>query len=175
MSSGGFSRDRGGHLTKEDLDHMLLDLLGDAICKSTGIDRKEHRKKTDAQVDKLKELECDVFHWGPFSDLIEGDTKAEGKALMNNLIPDSYNIENKVSDAQLRLTPYIYYKALYSLTKSRLDSYLANSKSSMVTQEHANKADEISKKIEGYIGSTVTDTLANKINKDTQQPRESVN
>lgn len=146
-------------LHKDKIEFAMLDTLGDAICKTTGINREEHRKATDKQVDKIKELECNQFHFGFFSDLIEGDTKAEAKALMNNIIPDFYKMPHPVSNTQLRLTSYIYYRALFSLTQKRIHNYLANSKNSAVTVEDVNKANEIAEQIEKYLVSQI-DVLA---------------
>jgi hypothetical protein len=141
---------------KGKLDLFMLDMLADAICKTSGINRDKHKQYTDAQTDQIEKLECDVFHFGFFSDLIAGDTKAEGKALMNSIIPKEQGIKNQVSELQLRLTAYIFYKAMYDLTRNRIDIILQQGGKRRITPEHIKKSDEIAQRISDLILGNMT-------------------
>lgn len=138
-------------MNKDVLDDMMLKLLGDAITHVGGIDRAKNRQRSDRQFDNLRALENEVFHFGLFSDLIEGDTKAEGKAILNNLMSTT---SDKVNDAQLRLTPYIFYKALILVQNDKINHVIKDG-SKMITREQFDLANTVAEKISKVMLDTI--------------------
>ena len=137
--------------SKDDVNDMMLKMLGDAITHVIGIDRESNRNNSDEQVEKLRALENKVFHFGLFSDLIEGDTKAESKAIMNNLMSNDLY---KVSDKQLRLTPYIFYKASLLVQEDKINQAFSNN-SDIIHKPDLDQANETAVKISMIMLDTI--------------------
>jgi hypothetical protein len=144
-------------MSKDSIDDMMLQLLGDAITHVGGIDRAKNRQRSDEQFDRLRELENEVFHFGLFSDLIEGDTKAEGKAILNNLMSKD---PDKVNDTQLRLTPYIFYKSLILVLNEKINNAIENGR--MVTRQQFELADVVAEKVSKVMLDTIKE-MGNQI------------